>query len=84
MIEGVGGIYQSIVGHHLFPNIFPLLIGYFVFILVQNLSGLFPGIDSIGFWHECHLRSIFRPMNAGLNATPALAVIVTVAWTITV
>ncbi|MDR1907083.1 MAG: F0F1 ATP synthase subunit A [Puniceicoccales bacterium] len=80
VIEGVGGILEPIVGHHLFPKILPLLIGYFVFILVQNLSGLFPGIGSIGFGHEGHLRSIFRPMNADLNATLALAVIATVAW----
>jgi F-type H+-transporting ATPase subunit a len=58
----------------------PLLIGYFVFILIQNLRGLFPGIGSIGFGHEGHLRNIFRPMNADLNATLALAVIATVAW----
>jgi F-type H+-transporting ATPase subunit a len=79
VIEGIGGILEPIVGHHLFPKILPLLIGYFVFILIQNLSGLFPGIGSIGFGHEGHLRSIFRPMNADLNATRALAVIATVA-----
>jgi F-type H+-transporting ATPase subunit a len=80
IIEGIGGILEPIVGRHLFRNILPLLIGYFVFILIQNLSGLFPGIGSIGWRSEGHLRSIFRPMNADLNATLALAMIATVAW----
>jgi F-type H+-transporting ATPase subunit a len=80
VIEGIGGILEPIVGHHLFPKILPLLMGYFVFILIQNLSGLFPGIGAIGWQHEGHLRSIFRPMNADLNATLALAVIATVVW----
>ncbi|MDR1591019.1 MAG: F0F1 ATP synthase subunit A [Puniceicoccales bacterium] len=80
VIEGVGGIFEPIVGHHLFPKILPLLMGYFVFILIQNLSGLFPGIGSIGFEHEGHLQGIFRPMNADLNATLALAIFATVAW----
>jgi F-type H+-transporting ATPase subunit a len=80
VIEGVGGIFEPIVGHHLFPKILPLLIGYFVFILIQNLSGLLPGIGSIGWEHEGHLRGIFRPMNADLNATLALAIVATVAW----
>ncbi|MDR0740178.1 MAG: F0F1 ATP synthase subunit A [Puniceicoccales bacterium] len=80
IIEGVGDILEPIVGRHLFPKILPLLLGYFIFILIHNLSGLFPGIGSIGFENEGHLRSIFRPMNADLNATLALAVIATVAW----
>jgi F-type H+-transporting ATPase subunit a len=80
IIEGVGDILEPIVGRHLFPKIFPLLLGYFIFILIQNLSGLFPGIGSVGFECEGHLRSIFRPMNADLNATLALAIIATVAW----
>ncbi|MDR2812623.1 MAG: F0F1 ATP synthase subunit A [Puniceicoccales bacterium] len=80
MIEGIGGILEPIVGRHLFSKILPLLMGYFIFILIQNLSGLFPGIGSIGWGREGHLRSIFRPMNADLNATLALAVMATVAW----
>ncbi|MDR1366544.1 MAG: F0F1 ATP synthase subunit A [Puniceicoccales bacterium] len=80
IIEGVGSIFEPIVGHHLFPKILPLLMGYFVFVLIQNLSGLFPGIGSIGLKHGEHLRGIFRPMNADLNATLALAVIAMLVW----
>jgi F-type H+-transporting ATPase subunit a len=80
IIEGVGSIFEPIVGHHLFPKILPLLMGYFVFVLIQNLSGLFPGIGSIGVQHGEHLRGIFRPMNADLNATLALAVIAMLVW----
>jgi F-type H+-transporting ATPase subunit a len=80
VIEGIGGILEPIVGRHLFPKILPLLMGYFVFILIQNLSGLLPGIGSVGWEREGHLRSIFRPMNADLNATLALAMVATAAW----
>jgi F-type H+-transporting ATPase subunit a len=80
LLEGVGGILESIVGHHLFPKVFPLLAGYFIFILIQNLSGLFPGIGSIGFQQHGHMLGVLRPMNADLNATLALAVVATVAW----
>ncbi|MDR1435540.1 MAG: F0F1 ATP synthase subunit A [Puniceicoccales bacterium] len=79
-IEGVGGILEPIAGKHLFSKVFPLLLGYFIFILIQNLSGLFPGVGSIGLKKGEHLLGIFRPMNADLNGTLALAIIATVAW----
>ncbi|MDR0590850.1 MAG: F0F1 ATP synthase subunit A [Puniceicoccales bacterium] len=80
LVECMGNILEPIVGKHLFPKAFPLLLGYFIFILLQNLSGLFPGVGAIGFGHGGHLVGIFRPMNADLNATLALAIIATGAW----
>jgi F-type H+-transporting ATPase subunit a len=80
LIECVGGILEPIVGKHLFAKAFPLLLGYFIFILIHNLSGLFPGVGSIGWGQGEHWVGIFRPMNADLNATLALAVIATGAW----
>ena len=80
IIDGVGSILEPIVGKHLFTEIFPLLMGYFVFILIQNLSGLLPGIGSIGININGNFSEIFRPMNADLNATLALALIANVAW----
>ncbi|MDR2807017.1 MAG: F0F1 ATP synthase subunit A [Puniceicoccales bacterium] len=81
LIDTLGGILEPIVGKHLFRSVFPLLLGYFVFILIQNLSGLLPGIGSIGFERDGHCLGIFRPMNADLNATLALALIASLAWT---
>jgi F-type H+-transporting ATPase subunit a len=80
LLENMGNVLEPIVGRHLFPKIFPLLLGYFIFISIHNLSGLFPGIGSIGFEHEGQLRGILRPMNADLNATLALAITATIAW----
>lgn len=80
LLEGLGSILEPIVGRHTFLKIFPLLIGYFVFILINNLSGLVPGIGSVGFYEGQHFNGIFRPMNADLNATLALAIVATCAW----
>jgi F-type H+-transporting ATPase subunit a len=33
-------------------RIFPLVAGIFIFILFANYSGLFPGVGTIGVWHE--------------------------------
>lgn len=80
LIDGLRGIFEPILGRHLFVDLFPLLFGYFVFILIHNLSGLFPGIGSVGFYNNGEFCGIFRPMNADLNATLALAIIANVAW----
>lgn len=47
---------------------FPVVFAIFIFILVNNLLGLFPGIGSISFNHH-HL---FRGATADLNTTLAL------------
>ncbi|MDR3317359.1 MAG: F0F1 ATP synthase subunit A [Puniceicoccales bacterium] len=80
LIDSIGGILEPIVGKHLFEKALPLLLGYFIFIVIQNLSGLFPGVSSIGFKHEGHIVGILRPMNSDLNATLALALIASLAW----
>lgn len=80
VIDGLGGIFEPILGRHLFLKLFPLLFGYFVFILINNFSGLFPGIGSIGFEKNGAFEGIFRPMNADLNATLSMAIIATIAW----
>lgn len=80
IVESFEGILGPIVGRDLYREIFPLLLGYFIFIVIQNLSGLLPGVGSI--WLNVHDQTweIFRPMNADLNATLALALIANVAW----
>lgn len=57
----------------------PLAGSLFLFILVSNWLGVFPGIGSIGRWLEAHgeveLVPILRPANTDLNMTLAMAVI---------
>lgn len=54
LVEGLlTGIYDTmepIVGRHMIKPVFPLLITLFVFILINNWSGLFPGVGSFGWW----------------------------------
>lgn len=55
----------------------PLAGTMFLFILISNLMGLFPGMGSIGRWlpvnGETELVPIFRPANSDLNLTLAMA-----------
>lgn len=58
---------------------FPLLMSMFIFILVANLFGLFPFMESIGLESESHSEHSFvpllYPMNADLNIPLALAIV---------
>ena len=56
----------------------PIVGGLFLFILVANWLALLPGTGSIGVWQMHHgkmeLIPLFRPSNADLNMTLAMAV----------
>jgi F-type H+-transporting ATPase subunit a len=81
LVEGVKGLIEPIVGKKLVKPVFPLMIGFFTFILLQNWSGLFPGVGTIGFWDDHgHFQSYIRPANADLNMTLALTVVHFAAW----
>src|SRR5579862_6944332 len=54
---------------------FPLLITLFILIMVGNLSGLMPGIDTITLRSSGHEVSLFRSWTTDLNTTLALAVL---------
>ena len=82
LVEGIYNITAPIVGEKVARPTFPLLIGLFTFILIQNWSGLFPGVGTIyiedhstGNWME-----MVRPANADLNSTGALAAVAIIAW----
>jgi len=81
VIGGLRDIVEPIVGRRVFFPAFWLLSGLFVFILVNNLSGLLPGVgtlytkDSHGHW-----TAFIRPGNADLNMTFALAAVANIAW----
>jgi F-type H+-transporting ATPase subunit a len=84
IVEGViDNIYQvivPIVGHKAAKATFPLLVGFFIYILMHNWSSLLPGVTTIGTYQHDHFLYFFRPSNADLNAPLALAIVSFVAW----
>lgn len=48
IITGLEGIFEPLMGKKAFRGAFPLLLGFFSYILMMNWSGLLPGIGSIG------------------------------------
>ena len=79
-VEWLKGIIEPIVGRHMLPKVFPLLITLFFFILIMNWSGLLPGVGSFGYYEDGHLKYFFRPANSDLNTTLALAILSQIAW----
>jgi F-type H+-transporting ATPase subunit a len=82
LVQGILDLTSPIVGEKVAKPTFPLLISLFTFILIQNWSGLFPGVGTIymvdhttGGWME-----LIRPGNADLNATLALAIVAIGGW----
>jgi F-type H+-transporting ATPase subunit a len=82
LVQGILDLTTPIVGTKVAKHTFPLLVGLFIFILIQNWSGLFPGVGTVymldhatGKWME-----FVRPGNADMNATGALALVSFAAW----
>ncbi len=80
LLGGIRDIMEPIVGKGLIRKVFPLLIGLFTFILIQNWSGMLPGVGAFGLYDESgNLKYWMRPGNADLNMTIALALVAAVA-----
>ncbi len=82
LVEGLRDLMAPIVGNKAAKPTFPLLIALFTFILIQNWSGLIPGVGTIyladhenGGWLE-----LIRPGNADMNGTLALSAVAITAW----
>jgi F-type H+-transporting ATPase subunit a len=88
LVEALREVLEPIVGKKTMPAAFPVLLSFFIFILVHNWSGLFPGVGTIGWGHRDetgHFHMItpwIRPANADFNGTIALALISFGAWLI--
>ncbi|MGB0744500.1 MAG: F0F1 ATP synthase subunit A [Opitutales bacterium] len=81
LIEGLRSLLEPIVGKKAFPITFPLLIGLFLYIMVHNWSGLFPGVGVFGLYDDHgHLKYWMRPANADLNSTLGMALVAMGAW----
>lgn len=65
----------------LLEKIFPIIISFFVFILIQNWGSLFPVIGILGFFdYKGDFFHYFRPANADINTTLALSLIAFLVW----
>jgi len=87
LIEALRDLFEPIVGKKAFPAAFPLLISFFLFILIQNWMGLLPGVGTIGWGHEVdgtfHVSTqLIRPFTSDFNGTIALALVSFGAWAI--
>ena len=81
MAQGLRDALEPIVGKQMIGKTFPLLCGFFVFILLMNWSGLLPGVGTIKFHTAAGWQDAIRPANSDLNTTLALSVLSFVAWT---
>lgn len=79
-VESMFGVFDSVTGERKKTlKYFPLVLSFFVFILLNNWLGLLPGVGSIGYVASEHGEKIFIPFlrggTADLNTTLALAII---------
>ena len=85
LLETIKGIVEPIIGRSAAPTALPFLLCLFIFILVQNWTGLLPGVGSIGVrLPDAAGHSIFKPFirpgSADMNGTIALALISMAVW----
>jgi F-type H+-transporting ATPase subunit a len=80
--SGLRDALEPIVGKKMIGKSFPVLCGFFVFILLMNWSGLLPGVGTIKYMNaDGKWLDAIRPANSDLNTTLALSVISFLAWT---
>lgn len=80
MVDGLRGMIEPLMGSKAFKGTFPLLLGFFAYILIMNWSGLLPGVGSLGMERNGEFVAILRPANTDLNSTLALSIISFGAW----
>jgi len=51
ILEALYDFFESVVGHHI-KKIFPLIASLFLFIILGNWIGMFPGVGTIGFFEK--------------------------------
>ncbi len=85
LLEGVKGLVEPIVGKKVAPAALPLLLCLFTFIVINNWSGLLPGVGTIGWQSHTpdgahQFDAWIRPFSADMNGTIALALVSMVMW----
>ncbi len=91
LVEGLYNLLEGIVGRHMIGRTFSFLASIFIFLVITNWFGLFPGVGSIG-WGEVKPGSmlplaveyvkepLLRPGSADLNLTLGMATVAMVLW----
>jgi F-type H+-transporting ATPase subunit a len=80
LVEGILDLTAPIVGSKVARKTFPLLVGLFTYILIQNWSGLFPGVGTLMIQDQGEWKELIRPGNADMNGTLALAAVAMICW----
>lgn len=81
IVEQAKQLLLPVVGAKALKTAFPIILSYFFFIVINNLSGLVPGVGAFGFYDEAgHLKYWLRPGSADLNMTLALALTSSIIW----
>ncbi len=84
LVGELRSLIEMIVGTRMVDKVFPLLISFFIFILIMNWSGLLPGAGSLGVIRNAsgHMEftTAFRPADSDLNTTLALTIVSFSAW----
>lgn len=76
IVESLNNLVLSVAGPGKKAILFaPLIMTFFLFILMNNWIGLLPGVGTIGFMEEHVFVPYFRAGTADLNMTLALALI---------
>ncbi len=78
IIESLEGVVEPIAGKKT-AVFMPILVSFFLFILLGNYFGLLPGVGTLGFYeiHEGHevFVPFLRSINSDLNTTLALGIV---------
>ncbi len=87
LVEFLYGQVEGIVGKKVAPRAFPLLTTLFIFILIANWFGLFPGVGTIGWGTgtapltlDNVTSPLLRPATADMNMTLGMAACFMLVW----
>ncbi len=81
VVESLYDFLEGILGTHLVKKTFWFFATLFLFILVTNWLGLFPGVGTVGWgMHTSHPVTLLRGGNADINNTGALAITSSLFW----
>jgi len=57
IVDSMRSIFEPLMGKKAFSGAFPLLLGFFSYILIMNWSGLLPGVGSVGEEQIAHVSA---------------------------
>jgi len=80
LVTGVMDLITPITGPRVARPAFPLLVGLFTYILIQNWSGMIPGFGTLKILQHGQWVDLIRPGDADMNSTFALACVSMIAW----